>query len=291
VSLPIGPAVARGQALAAIRRSFCDGDVPEPALGARVLVCAALGIDAAALAAHPEILVGDEGGRTLTAYVARRLAREPVARIVGQREFWGMPFELSPETLVPRPETETVVETALRHLGERGAIRRLLDLGTGSGCLLVALLTELPAAGGIGVDQAQPALAAAKRNADRNGVTARVAFIASDWAAAIDGAFDLIVANPPYIASGVIEGLAHEVQRHDPRLALDGGPDGLSAYRAILADAGRLLAPGALLVLEIGYDQADALPALAEAAGFGVLEVAPDLAGLPRAVALKRPLS
>jgi release factor glutamine methyltransferase len=270
---------------------LCNGDVAEPALDARVLVCAALGIDAAALAAHPEIVVGDEGARRLTEYVARRLAREPVARIVGQREFWGMPFELSPETLVPRPETETVVETALRHLGERGTIRRVLDLGTGSGCLLVALLTELPAAAGIGVDQARSALASAKRNAHRNGVAARAGFVASDWAAALDGTFDLVVSNPPYIASGVIERVAQEVRRHDPPLALDGGPDGLCAYRAILADAGRLLAPGALLVLEIGYDQADAVPGLATDAGFTVLEVAPDLAGLPRAVALKRPLS
>ena len=280
---------SRHDALRALRRALETAGVENPGLDARVLLTYALGIEAVALAAHPETALGQEGARRLREVAERRLQREPVARIVETREFWGLPFKLSPETLVPRPESETVVETALRLRPEPAS--RILDLGTGSGCLLVALLHELPGAAGVGVDRSPAALVTARRNAQHNGVGERAAFVACDWAAALDARFDLVVSNPPYVASSVIQGLAPEVRAHDPALALDGGIDGLSAYRVILAQAGRLLAPDGVLVVEIGFDQGKAVPALAVDAGLAVLEVAADLGGQPRAVALKRPCS
>jgi release factor glutamine methyltransferase len=251
----------------------------------------ALRIDAAALAAQPEAAVGEEGARRLAAWAARRLAREPVARIVGRWEFWGLPFWLAPETLVPRPDTETVVETALRYAPDRRAAGRLLDLGTGSGCLLVALLSELPGAVGVGVDRSPGALAVAQRNAVANGVGDRAVLIASDWGSALDARFDLVVSNPPYIPSGVIAGLAPEVRSHDPRAALDGGASGLSAYRAILGDAPRLLAPGGVLVVETGFDQGAAVRALAARHALRSLEAVPDLSGRARVQVFQSPAS
>jgi release factor glutamine methyltransferase len=279
----------RHEALLALRRALDATGVENPALDARVLLTHALDIDAVALATDPGTALGDEGARRLETAARRRLGREPIARIVGEREFWGLPFALSPETLVPRPETETVVETALRLCPEPTS--RILDLGTGCGCLLVALLREIPGASGVGVDRSPAALATARRNARRNAVGDRAAFVAADWGAALAGRFDLIVSNPPYIASAVIEGLAPEVRRHDPALALEGGTDGLTAYRAILAQAAGLLGPQGLIVFEVGFDQGDVVPAVAAEAGFAVQEVARDLAGHPRAVALKRPSS
>jgi release factor glutamine methyltransferase len=205
---------------------------------------------------------------------------------LGEREFWGLPFTLSRDTLVPRPDTETVVETALSLRPGAGEPVRILDLGTGSGCLLVALLHERPDATGLGLDRSVDALVTARANAWRNGVGPRAAFVASDWASSVQGGFDLIVSNPPYIAAGTIPGLDPEVRCHDPRLALDGGPDGFDAYRVILAEGRQLLAPGGRLVLEIGYDQDEALQRLAGLHGFQVLTVARDLSGQPRCVAL-----
>jgi release factor glutamine methyltransferase len=285
--LQFSAATTRQDALTALRRALDAAGIDNPALDARVLLTYGLGIDPVALAAYPDTALGEDGARRLGAAVDRRLAREPVARIVGEREFWGLPFALSPETLVPRPESETVVETALRHRPER--TRRVLDLGTGSGCLLVALLHEIPGATGIGVDRSSAALVTARSNAARNGVADRASFLAGDWGAALDGRFDLIVSNPPYIASGLIQGLEPEVRAHDPLLALDGGADGLSAYRAILDQAAGLLAPAGVVALEIGFDQGATVPGLGRGAGLEVLEVTRDLGGQPRAVALKRP--
>ena len=285
--LQLGAATTRQDALTALRRALDAAGIDNPALDARVLLTYVLGIDPVALAAYPETALGEDGARRLRGAAERRLAREPVARIVGEREFWGLPFALSPETLVPRPESETVVETALRHRPER--TRRVLDLGTGSGCLLVALLHEIPGATGIGVDRSHAALVTARSNAARNGVADRAFFFACDWGAALDEGFDLIVSNPPYIASGVIQGLEPEVRAHDPLLALDGGADGLSAYRAILDQAAGLLAPAGVVALEIGFDQGATVAGLGRGAGLEVLEVARDLGGQPRAIALKRP--
>ncbi|ACL55160.1 peptide chain release factor N(5)-glutamine methyltransferase [Methylobacterium nodulans] len=224
----------------------------------------------------------------LSAALLRRAEGEPVARILGAWEFWGLPFRLSPATLVPRPDTETVVEAALALGLERTAPIRLLDLGTGSGCLLVALLSEWPCATGLGIDRAREALVTARDNADQNGVGARALWVQGDWAGSLRGPFDVIVANPPYIASRMIDGLADEVRVHDPRMALDGGSDGLDAYRVILGQAAVLLAPGGRLIVEIGYDQEEALRHLAEAARLQVVVVRRDLAGHPRAVVMAR---
>jgi release factor glutamine methyltransferase len=278
----------RAQALKDLRRALTEAGFETAALDARLLLLEALGISPTDLITSPDISLTPEQSRTLDSFTARRLAHEPVARIVGTREFWGLPFRLSLETLVPRPDTETLVETALDLLPDRQAPLRIVDFGTGSGCILVALLHELPNAMGLGVDLSFGALVTARANADDNRVGNRCHFALSRWAEAVSGPFDLIVSNPPYIASPVIPGLDAEVRDHDPLLALDGGADGLCAYRVILGEASRLLARGGLLVVEIGYDQAEALRHLAGLRGLEVLTIAHDLSDNPRCVALKR---
>jgi release factor glutamine methyltransferase len=278
----------RAGALRELRRTLTEAGFETAALDARLLLLEALGISATDLITGPDMPLTSEEAETLTAFVQRRLNHEPVARIIGEREFWGLPFRLSLETLVPRPDTETLVETALDLLPHRRAPLRIVDFGTGSGCILVALLHELPQATGLGVDLSFGALVTARANADGNRVGNRSHFALSRWADAVSGPFDLIVSNPPYIASGVISPLDEEVREHDPRLALDGGPDGLEPYRILLTEAERLLAPGGLLVVEIGYDQAEALSGLAKVHGLEILRIAHDLSGNPRCIAMKR---
>jgi release factor glutamine methyltransferase len=279
----------RAQALRDLRQALNDAGFETAALDARLLVLAALGISPTALITDADAPLADAEIERLAAFARRRLNYEPVARIVGEREFWGLPFRLSPGTLVPRPDTETVVETVLDLLPQRQIPLTMADFGTGSGCLLVALLRELPNANGLGVDLSFDALVTARGNAEANGVGTRARFVLSQWADALQGRFDLIVSNPPYIASGVVPSLDREVREHDPVLALDGGPDGLDPYRIILGEAGRLLKPEGLLVVEIGYDQAEDLKSLAGRHGLDVLEVRPDLSGHPRCVAMRRP--
>ena len=278
----------RSETLRELRQTLSGAGFETAALDARLLLLTALGISATDLVLHPDIPLTPEQAETLAAFARRRLAHEPVARIVGTREFWGLPFRLSPETLVPRPDTETLVETVLDLLPDRQAPLRIVDFGTGSGCILVALLHELPNATGLGIDLSFGALVTARTNAVANGVGQRCHFAVSRWAEAVSGSFDLIVSNPPYIASGVIPTLDEEVREHDPRLALDGGPDGLEPYRILLGEAGRLLAPGGLLAVEIGYDQAEDLTSLARTYGLEILRIAHDLSGNPRCVAMKR---
>ncbi len=277
----------RAQALRSLRQTLAEAGFETAALDARLLILSVLGVPATALIAHPDVLLTAEEAGRLEAATRRRLAHEPVARIVGEREFWGLPFALSPEALVPRPDTETVVETTLELLPDRQAPLLMADFGTGSGCLLVALLHELPRATGLGVDLSLGALRTARRNARANGVGERSHFVLSHWADAIAGRFDLIVSNPPYIASPVIPTLDREVREHDPLLALDGGPDGLEPYRILLGEAKRLLAPGGLLAVEIGYDQAEDLRSLAAAHDLEILRVAHDLSDNPRCVAMR----
>lgn len=278
--------LSRREALARVREALRRAGLEDADLDARCLAADALRTDQAGLLARAEEIVDPASAARLAGHVRRRLAREPVGRILGLREFWGLPFRLSPQTLEPRPDTETVVEAALERVADRQAPVRLLDLGTGSGCLLVALLSELPRARGLGIDRSAGAAAAARANAAANGVGARAAFLCGDWAEAVKARFDLVVSNPPYIPARAVAGLAPEVSRHDPRLALDGGDDGLDAYRAILAALPRLLAPGGCAVLEIGFDQAEALAELAAGAGLDMAELRRDLAGRPRAVTL-----
>lgn len=260
-------------------------------LDARLLAGHALDLDLTGMiSAANRILTTDESDR-LELLANRRLAGEPVARILGQREFWGLPLALSPATLVPRPDTETVVELALDMLRTGSVNRRprIADLGTGTGAILLALLSELPEATGIGTDISEEALTTATSNAQRLGLAERASFIHCDYASALTGPFDLIVSNPPYVRSGDIAGLAVEVRDHDPRTALDGGADGLDAYRALIPQAARILGQNAPLVVEAGEGQATRIEALMTAAGLA-LQRPPraDLAGIPRAVGARK---
>jgi release factor glutamine methyltransferase len=278
--------MTRAEALALLRHAFAEAGLDTPDLDARLLLADALQVDAVEIAVRPHHPLGPEAVARLAGFARRRLAREPVGRILGGREFWSLPFALSPETLEPRPETETVVETALSLMPDRQAGLRILDLGTGSGCLLVALLYELPRATGLGIDRSPGALATARGNAMRNGVGGRAAFVASDWAATLNARFDLIVSNPPYIPAPDVAGLAPEVREHDPRAALDGGDDGLAAYRTIFSEAAALLALPGTLVVEIGSGQEQPVRDLAVARNLRVVALGRDLGGRPRALAL-----
>ena len=222
----------------------------------------------------------------------RRLRREPMAYILGEREFWGLPFKVSPAVLVPRPDSETLIETVLDVAPDRTRPLRVLDLGVGSGCLLLTLLREYPAARGVGVDASEAALAIARENAEALGVAARTRLVEGDWrqpdwTARLEGPFDLVVSNPPYIESRVIDGLMPEVARHEPRLALDGGADGLDAYRLIAAAAPRLVVPGGWLLVEGGEGQASDISGIFAAAGLSPRPPRKDLAGVERVVPAK----
>ncbi len=290
-ALDLEPSIA--SARRALAQSFRRRGLATPELDARILVAHALGLDHAGLAAEAARALTTAQSDAIAALAARRLAREPVARIIGVKEFWGLNFKLDRATLVPRPETETVVEAALDALGrapERGAALKLADLGTGSGALLLALLSELPGARGVGTDLSVAALRCAHANAVALGLAQRAWFVACDYGAALKGPFDLLVSNPPYVVHADIATLAPEVRVFDPALALDGGRDGLDAYRAIAAAAPDLLTPDGILVLELGIGQLGAVEGLMAAAGLvTVAEPRHDLLGIPRAIAVKRP--
>jgi release factor glutamine methyltransferase len=289
-----GACTAGDACIAAVRRALTRrlraAGLDSPDLDARLLVGHALGLDHAELVRDGERALAPADIAAIETLANRRLTGEPVARIIGSKEFWGLAFALTPAVLVPRPDTETVVETALARLGPDAPSRplRIADLGTGSGAILIALLHELPAACGTGTDISVAALATAQANAGRNGVSGRAAFVACDFGAALAGGFDVVVSNPPYIATTEIAGLAPEVRAFDPRRALDGGPDGLAAYRSIVADAPRLLSAGGHLVMEVGAGQAPAVCALAAGMGLGCITVTPDLGGVARVVSSRR---
>lgn len=286
-AIDIDAALSIAAARRRLAQRFLAAGLDTPDLDARILVGHALKLDHAALAAQADRRLTDAEADAIAALARRRLNREPVARIVGAREFWGLPLALNADTLVPRPETETVVEAALAALGDtRSRALRIADLDTGSGALLLALLSELPAAHGVGTDISTSALDCARSNAAALGLAERASFVACDHGAALANGFDLVVANPPYVASGDIAGLAPEVRDFDPHRALDGGADGLAAYRAIAGDARRLLAPHGLLVLELGAGQRDAVHSLTAAAGLAPAVCRDDLSGVPRALAV-----
>jgi release factor glutamine methyltransferase len=273
----------------AITAQFKSAAIDSADLDARLLTGHALGLNLTGMiTAAQRQLTPDESAR-IEDFVRRRLAGEPVARIVGEKEFWGLSLQLAPATLVPRPDTETVVELALELLRADGDLNRRLriaDLGTGTGAILLALLSELPAATGFGTDISEAALQTAAANAARAGFSERATFIACDYASGLSGLFDLIVSNPPYIRSADIGGLAVEVRNHDPLAALDGGADGLDAYRALIPQAACRLAPGAALVVEAGEGQSGQIQALMAKAGLTPASAPKaDLAGIPRAVA------
>jgi release factor glutamine methyltransferase len=273
------------EALNLLAQAFRTAGIEDADVDARLLAGHALHLDRARLIAQSDRILEAREINVINALAARRLKREPVSRILGQKEFWSIALAITPDVLVPRPETETVVEGALDFV-VRGGLRmeklRILDIGTGSGALLLALLRELPNAIGTGTDISTAALKVARENAARCGVEGRCTFVVCDIASIVEGPFDLLVSNPPYIAHDEIMSLAPEVKNYDPTVALDGGADGLAAYRAIAADAKRLLAPGARMFVELGAGQEAVVRDLFTNVGLTAGIARPDLAGIPR---------
>ncbi len=280
-----------GPLLRHVRRVLEAAGVAEAALDARLIVEHATGATRTDLLLSPGRAVRPEGARAAAAMLERRLAGEPVFRILGHREFHGLRLALSPETLEPRPDTEALVDLALPHvraMAARHGACRILDLGTGTGAVALALLKEEPLATALATDISQDALATAAANADMTGMATRFRTVRSDWFEAVEGRFHLVVSNPPYIASNEVELLAREVREHDPRAALDGGPDGLDAYRAIAAGVERHLEADGMVAVEIGIGQAHAVEAIFARHGFRLAERAEDLGGVLRVVAFGR---
>ncbi len=261
-----------------------SGITDNPRQEARLLLAHATGLTQNDLIREPAAAVDTAG---FDALLARRAAHEPIALILGHREFWSMRFAVSPATLIPRADSETVIEAALAAFAGRTPPRRMLDLGTGTGCLLLALLREYPGAFGVGVDLNPAAAALAQRNARQLGLADRAAFLCGDWTNPLGGCFDLIVSNPPYIADPDMAALMPEVGRYEPRHALAAGPDGYDAYRALLPRLRGALEPDGVAVLELGIGQSDVVAALAWDHGF-TASLRPDLAGIARAISLLR---
>lgn len=261
--------------------------IESPRLEARLLLGHAMGATPEALLRDPGAMVPPEAASRFRAALAARLDAVPVAHILGTQGFWTLDLAVSPATLIPRPDSESLVDAALDACPDAGAKLRVLDLGTGTGCLLLAVLAERPHAFGVGVDLVPGAAALAAGNAARNGLADRAAFLAGNWAASLSGRFDLILSNPPYIESAAIAGLMPEVARHEPRSALDGGADGLAAYRHLAAILPGLLAPGGVAVLELGAGQRKAVEALARGAGLVPSGCRTDLGGIERALVLR----
>ncbi|HUB14243.1 MAG TPA: peptide chain release factor N(5)-glutamine methyltransferase [Acetobacteraceae bacterium] len=257
--------------------------IENPRLEARLLLALALRLPVAALLRDPQA-AADRA--CFAGLIARRAAHEPLAHLTGQREFWSLRFAVSRATLIPRPDSETLIEAALAAFVHRPPPGRVLDLGTGTGCLLLAALHEFPGAFGVGVDRAPEAAALAAANARALGLADRAAFLCADWAVSLAGRFDLVLCNPPYIPTCEIDALAPEVALHEPGSALDGGSDGLAAYRRIIPSLRRLLRPGGVAVLELGAGQAPDVTALADEFGL-IVTTRPDLAGIPRAMVLQ----
>ena len=265
--------------------------VPGPVIDARVLVEAACEVTRADIVGDPYREISAEQADRLDAYIERRIRREPVSHILGRKGFWNIMLGVTSRVLTPRPETEVIVDHALRMFPE-GQSFRILDLGVGSGAILLAILAERPAGRGLGVDASEDALAVARDNAARLGLAGRIALLRGDWTRGLaDAEFDLVVSNPPYIATGVIETLDPEVRDYEPRLALDGGPDGLDAYRTLAPEILRVLRPGGRFLVEIGYDQKAPVEALFRSAGALGVETLPDLSTHDRVVTgVKKPL-
>ncbi|MHB2267878.1 peptide chain release factor N(5)-glutamine methyltransferase [Aliihoeflea sp. PC F10.4] len=271
--------IALAEAIRRAREKLEAAGLDSAALDARLIVEHVTGTTRLDLIARPDMQIPEAHGDEIEAMLARRIAREPVHRILGEREFYGLRMTLSAQTLEPRPDTETLVEAVLPFARERaGAGRcRVLDLGTGTGAILIALLAHVPEATGLAADISGDALETAARNADLNGVAARFETVQSDWFSSISGRFDLIVSNPPYIASSDVETLAAEVRIYDPQRALDGGDDGLDCYRAIARKAADHLTRAGRVAVEIGYDQKDVVSDLFGRHGFICREARQDL--------------
>lgn len=257
-------------------------------LDARVLLAHILQLDRVQLISQADRVLTKNETQQFEALIARRAQREPVSRILGAREFWGLSFTLNEATLVPRPDSETLIEAALKEV-KRSAPLRILDLGAGSGCLLLALLHELPNASGVGIDAAPRAVEQATHNAKHLGLTGRATFRTGNWLEGIDEHFDLIISNPPYIAQVEISLLMPEVRNFDPMLALDGGGDGLAAYRLLIPQLRSFLKPYGVAVFEIGEGQALSVCALFSVAGFRKVFSRQDLTGIERCIVGTQP--
>jgi len=281
----LGERSTRAEAIAALRGAFAEAGVESYALDARLIACAAGRFSTADLICDPERALGESVAR-LKDMGARRASREPLSRILDEREFWGLKLALAPTVLDPRPDTETLVETALRAFAHRRNDHlRILDLGSGSGAILCALLSEFSSASGVALDVSPAAAAVSRANLEALGLDERAGVLVGRWCDALDGRFDIVVSNPPYIARPELAGLAPEVLRHDPLIALDGGADGLDAYRAIASALTRLVEPAAgWFFLEIGAGQEEDVSAILVANGMGRLGFERDLAGRVRVV-------
>lgn len=286
--MAVVPGITVGAALAEGVARLAAAGVESARLDARLLLTAATGKTAEQIVARPDAALPPPDAVAFAALVSRRAQREPLAQLVGRREFWSLDFTTTRDTLTPRPDTETIVETALRLLPDRDAALRVLDLGTGTGCLLVALLSEFRAATGIGTDASVAAGEVARRNVAAHRLADRARIVITHWDDGLDGTFDLIVSNPPYIATAELAGLDPEVAAFEPRAALDGGSDGLDAYRDLASRVVHRLAPGGFALFEVGAGQAAAVESLCVAAGLQVHGRACDLAGRERCVVVKR---
>lgn len=274
-----------GGLLAAATARLKQADIAErPRLEAILLLEHASGLSADRIRLDPDARLASGTAAAFEALLLRRLAHEPVTKIIGRREFWSLEFRTSRDVLDPRPDSETLVSGVLAAVTDRAAPLRLVDFGTGSGCLLLSLLHELPNATGLGVDLSPAALAIAQENAALLGLSARSVFRQGDWGTGLDGAFDILISNPPYIESAVVPTLEPEVAQYDPHLALDGGIDGLEAYRRLLPHLTRLAADGAVAALEVGMGQDVAVAGLLAAGGFAGIGVLADLGGVGRVV-------
>lgn len=273
-----------GSAARALAERFAAAGIDSARLDARLLVAEVLGVDPTRVAMAPDLPLTADQGERLEALAARRTAREPMSHILGRRGFWTLTLKVTADTLDPRGDTETLVEAVLRRIPDRAAPLKIVDFGTGTGAILLALLSELPNARGVGVDKSPGALAVARHNAEANGLGGRAEFILSDWGGALAGRFDVIVSNPPYIPDQDINGLEPEVAAYEPRLALAGGPDGLDCYRVLIPHMARLRAPGGIAAVEVGMGQAASVASLFEASGLAVSAIERDLAGIERCV-------
>ncbi len=269
------------------RRQLRAAGIEDAGREARLLLGHAAGLDAAAIIGHPERRLAPAAMRTMADAVSDRARRRPMAQVTGSREFWSLAFRVTPATLDPRPDSEAVIGAVLDHVGDRRAPRKVLDLGTGSGCLLLALLSELPNATGLGTDISAEAIAVAASNAGTLGLRQRALFAVADWDGALTGRFDIIVCNPPYIPAGEIDLLAPEISRYEPRRALDGGRDGLDAYRALAPSIARRLAGGGLAAIEIGAGQRSVVESIFAGAGLAATACVVDLAGVSRCLVVR----
>lgn len=268
-----------------------DAGIDQPSIDARLMLEVAAGVTRTEIVTDPYRELTAEQAAMLDAFLARRARREPVSHIIGRKGFWKILLQVNKNVLTPRPETEVIVDEVLKAFPENMPFS-MLDLGVGSGTILLAVLAERPAAKGLGVDASSEALAVARDNAANLDLNNRAALMHGDWTAGLaDASFDLVVSNPPYIPSKVIETLEPEVRDHEPRLALDGGEDGLEAYRVLAPEILRVLKPGGMFAVEIGYDQSKAVEALFNAAGAQAVRTIKDLSTHDRVVAgVKNPL-